>query len=133
MRAATAFAVVSSALLLAGCGRGLTLPQIPPECVATNAITVQWGPGRLEVDNECIRVEPGSSVTVTFNPAPPAGAARTRAGLFNRWINRRNDAGNPATITLGPAPRGGEGDAATSYKYEIHVEGAGVLDPRIVI
>jgi hypothetical protein len=113
----------------------VTLPQIPPECVATNSITVQWAAGRrLEIDNECIRVNPGDSVTVTFNPAPPARAARTKAGLFNRWINRRNDdPGNPATITLGPAP-GGEQDAPPrSYKYEIHIEGAGVLDPRIVI
>lgn len=132
MRGTTTLAGTSLLLLLAGCGGVQKLAQIPPECSASNALTVGHGPGRIELNSECIAVAGGSSVTLTFAPAPAVKQVRTKfRGLGNRWLDRSNDEGNPATITL-PVPRNDE-DEIESFKYEIHIRGVGVLDPRIVI
>jgi len=51
-------------------------------------------------------------------------------GIGNWWLDKVN-AANDDTITLPvPAKRGND---KKEFKYEIHVEGVGLLDPRIVI
>lgn len=142
MKTATVLAL-SSTLVLAGCARGIPLPTVPPECVADTSISVQWGPGQLEVDRECARVAVGDSLTITFNPTPSrVGEVETKIkGIGQGWLEETTtssegrDDGNPATIVLTVPPgKGGPGDAERRvYKYEIHVDGVGVLDPRIVI
>lgn len=134
MRTTTLLTGASLALLLAGCGGGLTLASVPAGCNASASITVQHGPGRIDVGaNECINVTGGNPVILTFDPVPAAGQVRTKfKGLGNRWLDRSNDSGNPATITL-PVPRNDDEGDIESYKYEIHIRGVGVLDPRIVV
>jgi hypothetical protein len=134
MRTTTLLVGASLTLVLAGCSGGVRLTSVPAGCNASTSITVQHGPGRIDVGaNECINVSGGSPVTLTFEPIPAVGQVRTKfKGLGNRWLDRSNDSGNAATITL-PVPRNDDEGDVKSYKYEIHVRGVGVLDPRIIV
>jgi hypothetical protein len=120
-------------LLLQGCGHAVPVAGTPPGCVASSSITLQYDAGRLVLDRECITVSGGDTVTLTLNP-PPTEAQRVRTkfrGLGNRWLDRSNDSSRLGEIRL-PVP-GDDSKRDTEYKYEIHVRGVGVLDPRIVV
>ncbi len=134
MRATTTLACISLTLLLAGCSGGVRLASVPAGCNASTSITVQHGLGKIDLGtNECIRVAGGSSVTLTFTPVPAVNQVRTKfKGLGNRWLDRNSDPRNPATITL-TVPRNDDENDIESYKYEIHIRGVGLLDPRIVV
>jgi hypothetical protein len=120
------------ALLLAGCGHAVRVTTLPPGCNVSNSIALQYGAGRIVLDSECIAVSPGSSVTLTLSPVPTEpGIVRTKfRGIGNRWLDQSNGA-SLGTITL-PVPRD-NGNSNKEFKYEIHVDGVGLLDPRIVI
>jgi hypothetical protein len=128
---------IAGALLLAGCGGGggVRLASIPADCVATNTITVSYGPGHLSMDNECVVVMEGVNVTLAFMPI---GSSPTRAvsthykHAGHSWMNKSDDAGRPIPITPDKGSGGGP-TTPNSYEYRIKVDGVGVLDPRIVV
>lgn len=133
MKITNTLAAVSFMLPLAGCGHAVRVAALPAGCTASNSITLQHGAGRLVLDTECIRVSPGDTVTLTIDPPPTqADVVRTKfRGFGNRWLDRSNESASLGAIRV-PVPRD-DRKSDTEYKYEIHVRGVGVLDPRIVI
>jgi hypothetical protein len=133
MKITNTLAALSLTLLLAGCGHAVRIAALPSGCTASNSITLQHGAGRLVLDSECIHVSPGDTVTLAIDPPPTQpDVVRTKfRGLGNRWLDRSNESSSLATIRV-PVPRD-ESKSNREYKYEIHVRGVGVLDPRIVV
>lgn len=133
MKAVNVVAGLSLTLLLQGCGHAVRVAGLPAGCTAASSLTLQYGAGHLVLDRECIRVSSGDTVTLMLDPPPTeAQLVRTKfRGLGNRWLDRSNDSASQGQIRL-PVP-GDERKSNREYKYEIHVRGVGVLDPRIVI
>jgi hypothetical protein len=133
MKITNTLAALSSTLLLAGCGHAVRVAALPPGCTPSNSLTLQHGAGRLVLNSECIGVSPGDTVTLTIDPPPTqADVVSTKyRGLGNRWLDRSNESSSPGTIRVS-VPRDDK-KSNKEYKYEIHVRGVGVLDPRIVV
>jgi hypothetical protein len=115
--------------VLTGCGGARELTTLPPNCPNATALALEYGPGRIVLNAECITVNEGTTVRMTISPAE-AGKVRTK-NRGNGWLNRRNDQ-TPREIQF-PVPRKHPGNVFEEYKFEIHVEDVGMLDPRIVI
>lgn len=134
MRCTTIPAGLLLTLSLTGCGSAVKLTDsTDPMCPRFDQVTLQYGDAQLALDRECIEVDGGTTVTLNLPPAVSreAGKVRTKyKGLFNRWLDKSNAAGDTMIMLI--APDDGDPDKV-QYKYEIHVKGVGVLDPRIVV
>jgi hypothetical protein len=54
-------------------------------------------------------------------------------GLGSTWLDE-DASGSPLSVSIRvPSDAGSDRGQEKEYKYEIHVESVGVLDPRIVI
>jgi hypothetical protein len=91
------------------------------------------------VNNECIHVMGGSTITLTFSPTPPLENARTRYRLVfgNRWLKGTNDdSAHPERIVLTVPTLEDDDDEDEDFeefKYIIKVKGSDTLDPRVVV
>ncbi len=117
-----------------------TIGQPDTECSGDTA-TIKYGPGMLLVSPECLEVEAGDAVTLKLEGPPlERGQAQTRRDRNKDsregWLDEDNT-DQRDRIVINVPPIGGEGGTSPcgkdycDFKYEIVIEGVGVLDPRI--
>lgn len=125
--------LVGTPWLIAACAAGTGIP----ECPAGDTVRVTSKRGELAARPECITVARGSSFTLQLRDRPAAGMARTRPDSETNpgagWLQRANEEGRDIVISV---PAGAPAadlcdDTGCYYKYEIEVDGVGVLDPRV--
>lgn len=125
--------VAVAPLLAVGC---CTLNE-PGDPCARGEATIFAAPAELRVKPECVEVEEGQTVTLRLvRPDGFRSDVETRAAPENKEATWLNAVSEGDTIRLRAPARGlAEGGRCTPeyciYKYEIAVEGVGVLDPRV--
>lgn len=119
-------------LLAAGC---CTLNEPGAPCRSDSA-TIMAAPGQLHIKPECLTVAAGESLTLRLRVADSVRAVSTRPGAgfaFASWLSGSAERGGAIVLTA-PSEKN-TGDACTDreceYKFEILVDGVGMLDPRV--
>jgi hypothetical protein len=127
MRTITSSLVVVAAALTA-CAPAERLGEAcPPQNVV-----VKHRPGSISISrrHETVYSCPGGRITVRIRPPVGRGGGHTAPGRANAaesWL-RADDADGETIAMRVPSEQ-----AAGTYKYRITVDGAGTLDPRVVI
>lgn len=114
-------------VLASGC---CTLNQPDDPCRSDNA-TVFVAPGQLHVKPECVTTEAGGTITLELRRAEGVGPVETVPATVNEaatWLSASSDERDTIVIEV---PEDICESGVCEFKYEIRVEGVGMLDPRV--
>ena len=126
MRITTALAGVSLVFGLAGCGITKESDGVTVRCSNRHA-NVNHASSHLDQRPDTIKLCTGFMLTLELHPPLPDNTAHTRQpGTGNDWLDQDNVG---AFIYLTPP----EGTSVGEIKYDLIVDGVGMLDPRIVV
>jgi hypothetical protein len=126
---------------ICGLAAGCAVAPLDGACSSQPARIVA-NPGRLQINHECVQADPGQTIRLELVGGKPPGTAHTRPDPEKNpnanWLDRSNTDEREIRIEV-PAvkpvdPREGADSCdenVCTFKYEIVVDGVGMLDPRI--
>jgi hypothetical protein len=134
MRTITGWAILLSAVSLAGCGiEKKDLNGVTVKCRDRKANVVAT-PARLSIAPSTVEVCRGNSLTLNFSGPLSNEQAHTIPddASVSSWLDKKNM--SPTTLVIEvPPPEDFPNPDANGYKYTLDVTGVGQLDPRIVV